>query len=85
MVLLRRTLNQGLPAEIAEIIVKSLPRRGKETSGTIHSNFKKLDHLIKPRQQPKPNKVSKIHLKPNGAPSGGRIPPLIREWKGAGS
>ena len=40
MVLLRLTLNQGLPAEIAENIVKFLPRLGKETSGTIHSKFK---------------------------------------------
>ena len=41
MVLLRRTLNQGLPAEIAENIVDFLPRLGKETSGTIQSKFKK--------------------------------------------
>ena len=41
MVLLRRTLNQGLPAETAENIVKFLPRPGKETSGTIHSKLKK--------------------------------------------
>ena len=56
MVLLRRTLNQGLPAEIAENIVKSLPRRGKETSGTIHSKFKKTQ----PNQK---NGVRKIMLK----------------------
>ena len=40
MVLLRRTLNQGLPSQIAENIIKFLPRPGKETSGTIHSKFK---------------------------------------------
>ena len=41
MVLLRRALNQGLPAEIAENIVKFLPRPGRDTSGTIHSKLKK--------------------------------------------
>ena len=70
MVLLRRTLNQGLPADIAENIVEFLPRPSKETLATIHSKFKRLDHLRKHQRKPKPNKVSKIHLKPNGAPSG---------------
>ena len=56
MVLLRRTLNQGLPAETAEKIVKFLPRPGKETSGTIHSKFKKTQ----PNQK---HGVRKIMLK----------------------
>ena len=56
MVLLLRTLNKGLPAETAENIVKFLPRPGKETSGTIHSKFKK-------KQPNKTHSVRKIILK----------------------
>ena len=62
MVLLRRTLNQGLPPEIAENIIKFLPRPREINSGTIHSKAKKLNPLG--NNKPKGNKnIMKIILK----------------------
>ena len=48
MVLLRRTLNQGLPAEIAENSVEFLPRRGTINSGTIYAQLK----ITQPKRNP---------------------------------
>ena len=59
MVLSRRTFNQELPSEIAENILKFIPRPGKETSGTIHSKFKN-------GQSKKTNGVRKTIQKKNG-------------------
>jgi hypothetical protein len=57
MGILRKTLNQGLPPEIAENIIKFLPRPREINSGTIHSEARKLNPLRNP--PPKGNRQVK--------------------------